>query len=146
MSPLFWFGGCGSAPSFCRYRLDVVGKSLPVLTNSDKGKFGVIVFENLDKYLRMDKWNRELLDKYCGEYGVGIVGFIPPTEQAVIQPLRGFPLLTRTRRRLKVSLKLPLSPSFLEKTESEIQKNTKNCGIRVGTAPFENTHTVRLTW
>jgi len=39
----------------------VAGKSLPVLTNLDKGRYGVIVFENLDKYLNMDKWNRERL-------------------------------------------------------------------------------------
>ena len=36
----------------------------------DKGKYGVIIFENLDRYLTMDKWNRELLDKYCRQYQV----------------------------------------------------------------------------
>jgi len=55
---------------FSRYKLEVVGKSLPILTNVDKGKYGVIVFENLDRYLTMDKWNRELLDKYCRQYQV----------------------------------------------------------------------------
>ncbi|XP_065215137.1 bifunctional heparan sulfate N-deacetylase/N-sulfotransferase [Planococcus citri] len=84
-----------------KYRLEVAGKSLPVLTNLDKGKFGVIVFENFNKYLQMDKWNRELLDKYCREYGVGIVGFIPPTEQKITEQLRGFPLVIRTRLQLK---------------------------------------------
>jgi hypothetical protein len=53
-----------------RYKLEVVGKSLPILTNVDKGKYGVIVFENMDRYLTMDKWNRELLDKYCRQYQV----------------------------------------------------------------------------
>jgi len=52
----------------------VTGKSLPVLTNLDKGRYGVIVFENYYKYLQMDNWNRELLDKYCREYSVGIIG------------------------------------------------------------------------
>jgi heparan sulfate-N-deacetylase len=53
-----------------KYKVEVVGKSLPVLTNVDKGKYGVIIFENLDRYLTMDKWNRELLDKYCRQYQV----------------------------------------------------------------------------
>lgn len=53
-----------------RYKVEVVGKSLPVLTNVDKGKYGVIIFENMDRYLTMDKWNRELLDKYCRQYQV----------------------------------------------------------------------------
>lgn len=91
-----------------RYRLDVAGKSLPVLTNLDKGKFGVIVFENFNKYLHMDKWNRELLDKYCLEYGVGVVGFLPPTEQKTVEPLKGFPLFVRTRLKLKVRRRLLL--------------------------------------
>lgn len=83
----------------------MAGKSLPVLTNLDKGKYGVIVFENLSKYLNMDKWNRELLDKYCREYSVGIVGFIAPTEETLVgAQLKGFPLLIHNNLRLKVSL------------------------------------------
>jgi len=85
--------------------VEVSGKSLPVLTNLDKGKYGVIVFENLNKYLQMDKWNRELLDKYCREYTVGIVGFNPPSEETLVgAQLRGFPLFIHTNLKLKVSL------------------------------------------
>jgi len=88
-----------------RYKVEVSGKSLPVLTNLDKGKYGVIVFENLNKYLQMDKWNRELLDKYCREYSVGIVGFNPPSEETLVgAQLRGFPLFIHTNLKLKVSL------------------------------------------
>lgn len=54
----------------------------------------------------MDKWNRELLDKYCREYGVGIIGFIPTTEQMITVSLRGFPLLIHTRQQLKVKKKI----------------------------------------
>lgn len=88
-----------------KYRLDVAGKSLPVLTNLDKGKFGVIVFENVYKYLHMDKWNRELLDKYCREYEVGIVGFFPATEQRLVNArLKGFPLSVTTGVQLKSAM------------------------------------------
>lgn len=85
-----------------KYKLEVSGKSLPVLTNLDKGKYGVIVFENLNKYLQMDKWNRELLDKYCREYSVGMVGFHPPSEETLVgAQLRGFPLFIHNNLRLK---------------------------------------------
>ncbi|XP_039293526.1 bifunctional heparan sulfate N-deacetylase/N-sulfotransferase [Nilaparvata lugens] len=85
-----------------KYKVEVAGKSLPVLTNLDKGKYGVIVFENLNKYLNMDKWNRELLDKYCREYSVGIVGFVAPTEETLVgAQMKGFPLLIHNNLRLK---------------------------------------------
>ncbi|XP_043071313.1 bifunctional heparan sulfate N-deacetylase/N-sulfotransferase [Drosophila grimshawi] len=85
-----------------KYKIEVAGKSLPVLTNLDKGRYGVIVFENLDKYLNMDKWNRELLDKYCREYSVGIVGFVSPSEETLVgAQLRDFPLFVHTNLRLR---------------------------------------------
>lgn len=85
-----------------KYKVEVAGKSLPVLTNLDKGRYGVLVFENLNKYLQMDKWNRELLDKYCREYSVGIVGFAPPGEESLVgAQLKGFPLFIHTNLRLK---------------------------------------------
>ncbi|KAI1291925.1 Bifunctional heparan sulfate N-deacetylase/N-sulfotransferase [Halotydeus destructor] len=76
-----------------KFKVEISGKSLPLLTNLDKGKFAVIIFENLEKYLNMNKWNRELLDKYCREYRVGIVGFLPPHEEHMTGvPLKGFPV------------------------------------------------------
>lgn len=88
----------------------MAGKSLPVLTNLDKGRYGVIVFENLDKYLNMDKWNRELLDKYCREYSVGIVGFVSPSEETLVgAQLRDFPLFVNTNLRLRDASLNPLS-------------------------------------
>uniref|UniRef100_A0A7R9I1I9 [heparan sulfate]-glucosamine N-sulfotransferase n=1 Tax=Timema bartmani TaxID=61472 RepID=A0A7R9I1I9_9NEOP len=85
-----------------KYKAEVSGKSLPVLTNLDKGKYGVIVFENFNKYTQMDKWNRELLDKYCREYNVGIVGFVPPSEETLVgAQLHGFPLFIHNNLKLK---------------------------------------------
>ncbi|KAF5297737.1 hypothetical protein FQR65_LT09911 [Abscondita terminalis] len=85
-----------------KYKVEVSGKSLPVLTNLDKGRYGVIVFENFNKYLQMDNWNRELLDKYCREYMVGVIGFINPSEETLIgAQLKGFPLFIYTNLKLK---------------------------------------------
>lgn len=64
-----------------KYKAEISPKSLPLLTNLDRGKFSVVIFENYNKYLRMNKWNRELLDKYCREFNVGIIGFLRPTKE-----------------------------------------------------------------
>lgn len=93
-----------------KYKIEVAGKSLPVLTNQDKGRYGVIVFENFYKYLDMDKWNRELLDKYCREYSVGIVGFINPSEENHIGQLKGFPLYVHPNLKLRDASLNPGSP------------------------------------
>ncbi|KAH1013852.1 bifunctional heparan sulfate N-deacetylase/N-sulfotransferase isoform X2 [Dendroctonus ponderosae] len=85
-----------------KYKVEVTGKSLPVLTNLDKGRYGVIIFENYNKYLQMDNWNRELLDKYCREYSVGIIGFIPAEDETYVgSQLKGFPLFIHTNLKLK---------------------------------------------
>ncbi|KAJ8941018.1 hypothetical protein NQ318_006447 [Aromia moschata] len=85
-----------------KYKIEVTGKSVPVLTNLDKGRYGVIVFENFSKYLQMDNWNRELLDKYCREYSVGMIGFITPEEETYVgSQLKGFPLFIHTNLKLK---------------------------------------------
>lgn len=85
-----------------RFKVETTGKTLPVLTNQEKGKFAVIVFENFEKYLAMHKWNRELLDKYCREYNVGIVGFIRPREDTYTgAQLAGLPLYMHTNMALK---------------------------------------------
>ena len=64
----------------------------------------MIVFENLHSYLRLNKRNRELLDRYCQQYGAGIILFSPPAEETVFDsPLIGIPDLTySTNVRVKV--------------------------------------------
>lgn len=60
-----------------KYRTEIApGKGdMPTLTDKDRGRFALIIYENILKYVNLDAWNRELLDKYCVEYGVGIIGF-----------------------------------------------------------------------
>jgi len=83
--------------------MEVAGKSLPALTNLDRGRYSVVVFENYHRYLNMDKWNRELLDKYCREYGAGVLGFFPPADRrATGVQVKGFPLYLRTKLSLRV--------------------------------------------
>ncbi|XP_058838598.1 bifunctional heparan sulfate N-deacetylase/N-sulfotransferase [Topomyia yanbarensis] len=94
-----------------KYKIEVAGKNVPVLTIQDKGRYGVIVFENLEKYLQMDNWNRQLLDKYCRDYSVGIIGFVAPGEETLVgAQLRGFPLYVHTNLRLRDASLNPGSP------------------------------------
>lgn len=60
-----------------QYRTEIApGKGdLPALTENMKGKYVLIIYENILKYTSMDSWNRSLLDKYCAEFGVGVIGF-----------------------------------------------------------------------
>ncbi|XP_032080371.1 bifunctional heparan sulfate N-deacetylase/N-sulfotransferase 3 isoform X2 [Thamnophis elegans] len=60
-----------------QYHIEIAsGKGdLPVLINKNKGKYLLIIYENISKYVNMDSWNRGLLDKYCGEFSVGMIGF-----------------------------------------------------------------------
>ncbi|XP_064810481.1 bifunctional heparan sulfate N-deacetylase/N-sulfotransferase 1-like isoform X2 [Oncorhynchus masou masou] len=59
------------------YRTEISpGKGdMPTLTDKERGRFTLVIYENILKYVNLDAWNRELLDKYCVEYGVGIIGF-----------------------------------------------------------------------
>jgi len=59
------------------------GKILPSLTHRDRGRFAVVVFEHLETYLSLDSWNRQLLDKYCRDFSVGIVAFAQPDKALV---------------------------------------------------------------
>ena len=60
-------------------KVETIGNNLPTLTHGEKGKFAVIVFENFSTYLALDPWNRQLLDKYCKNFNVGIIAFVQPT-------------------------------------------------------------------
>ncbi|ELV13433.1 Bifunctional heparan sulfate N-deacetylase/N-sulfotransferase 4 [Tupaia chinensis] len=66
---------------------------IPPLTANGKGKYTLVIYENILKYVSMDSWNRELLEKYCVEYSVSIIGFHKANENSLpsIQ-LKGFPL------------------------------------------------------
>jgi len=88
-----------------------VGKSLPLLTNLERGRFSAIIFENFDKYLKMNKWNRELLDKYCREFNVGVIGIVQSNEeQRRGIHLNGLPITIDTGVSIKDFRLNPLSP------------------------------------
>ena len=62
-----------------KYKLAYSGRNLPDLISLSKGlaKYLVIVFQDIRDFYHMDKWNRELLEKYCRQFKVGILSFLP---------------------------------------------------------------------
>ncbi|XP_029107338.1 bifunctional heparan sulfate N-deacetylase/N-sulfotransferase 1-like isoform X2 [Scleropages formosus] len=96
-----------------KYRTEISpGKGdMPTLTDKDRGRFKLVIYENLLKYVNLDAWNRELLDKYCVEYGVGIVGFFKANENSLLSAqLKGFPLFLHSNLGLKDCAVNPKSP------------------------------------
>ncbi|XP_067239310.1 bifunctional heparan sulfate N-deacetylase/N-sulfotransferase 1 [Chanodichthys erythropterus] len=96
-----------------RYRMEISpGKGdMPTLTDGQRGRFVLIVYENILKYVNMDAWNRELLDRYCIEFGVGIIGFFKANENSLLSAqLKGFPLFLHSNLGLKDCMVNPKSP------------------------------------
>ncbi|NXR28988.1 NDST4 sulfotransferase, partial [Cinclus mexicanus] len=66
---------------------------IPPLTDNGRGKYAIVIYENVLKYVSMDSWNRELLEKYCVEYSVSIIGFHKANENSSPSiRLKGLPL------------------------------------------------------
>ncbi|XP_006629242.1 bifunctional heparan sulfate N-deacetylase/N-sulfotransferase 4 isoform X1 [Lepisosteus oculatus] len=95
---------------------------IPPLTNKGRGRYALIIYENMLKYVNMDSWNRDLLDKYCVEYSVGIIGFHKANENTLpIVKLKGFPLYLHTNLGLKDCCVNPRSP-LLSITKAEVDR------------------------
>lgn len=79
------------------YKIENTGRNLPILTHNEKGRFAVIIFESLEAYVNMDNWNRQILDKYCQEYKVGMVIFVHSADEYGIEKEKvpGLPLILR---------------------------------------------------
>ncbi|CAN0072042.1 unnamed protein product [Bubo scandiacus] len=84
---------------------------IPPLTDNGRGKYTVIIYENILKYVSMDSWNRELLEKYCVEYSVSIIGFHKANENSSPSTkLKGLPLHLYNNVALKDCVVNPQSP------------------------------------
>ncbi|CAD7675685.1 bifunctional heparan sulfate N-deacetylase/N-sulfotransferase 2 isoform X1 [Vulpes vulpes] len=75
---------------------------MPTLTDHTRGRYVLVIYENLLKYVNLDAWSRELLDRYCVEYGVGIIGFFRAHEHSLLSAqLKGFPLFLHSNLGLR---------------------------------------------
>uniref|UniRef100_A0A8C2HXM5 Bifunctional heparan sulfate N-deacetylase/N-sulfotransferase 1 n=1 Tax=Cyprinus carpio TaxID=7962 RepID=A0A8C2HXM5_CYPCA len=107
-----------------RYQTEIApGKGdMPTLTDKNRGRFTLVIYENVLKYVNLDAWNRELLDKYCVEYGVGIIGFFKANENSLqSDQLKGFPLFLHSNLGLRACSVNPKSPLLLITKAREVE-------------------------
>ncbi|NXE96565.1 NDST4 sulfotransferase, partial [Menura novaehollandiae] len=84
---------------------------IPPLTDNGRGKYAIVIYENILKYVSMDSWNRELLEKYCVEYSVSIIGFHKANENSSPSiKLKGLPLQLYNNVALRDCVVNPQSP------------------------------------
>jgi heparan sulfate N-deacetylase/N-sulfotransferase NDST2 len=112
-----------------RYKVEVAQKSLPNLTHMDKGRYGVVIFERLESYLNMDNWNRQLLDKYCRDYNVGIIAFAHPDDRLFNAQVKDFPLFVHS----KLSMR-----DYQIKAESPVLRITRGGEVAHGIMPGDD--------
>ncbi|VDP14357.1 unnamed protein product [Heligmosomoides polygyrus] len=70
------------------FKAETFSKNLPLLTTAARGRYSIIIIENYYKYLNMAKWNRQLLDKYCTEYKVPLISFLPSRPNTTYQKVK----------------------------------------------------------
>ncbi|XP_019482917.1 PREDICTED: bifunctional heparan sulfate N-deacetylase/N-sulfotransferase 3 [Hipposideros armiger] len=98
---------------------------LPALTEKTKGKYILIIYENILKYINMDSWNRSLLDKYCVEYSVGVIGFHRAGDRSTQSfPGRGFPFSAHGNLAVKDCCINPHSPLLHVTKSSKLEKGS----------------------
>nr|XP_055130708.1 bifunctional heparan sulfate N-deacetylase/N-sulfotransferase 3 isoform X3 [Symphalangus syndactylus] len=110
-----------------QYHIEIApGKGdLPALIDKMKGKYILIIYENILKYINMDSWNRSLLDKYCVEYGVGVIGFHKTSEKSVQSfQLKGFPFSIYGNLAVKDCCINPHSPLLHVTKSSKLEKGS----------------------
>lgn len=76
------------AASKYSFKAETFSKNLPLLTTAARGRYSIIIIENYYKYLNMAKWNRQLLDKYCSEYKVPLISFLPSRPNTTYQKVK----------------------------------------------------------
>lgn len=46
-----------------------------------QGRYAIIIFEDMQMYLTLNQWNREIIDKYCRDFNTGMVFFTHQTHR-----------------------------------------------------------------
>ncbi|MFT7805961.1 bifunctional heparan sulfate N-deacetylase/N-sulfotransferase 2 [Arapaima gigas] len=108
-----------------KYQTEIApGKGdMPTLTESDRGRYALIIYENILKYVNLDTWNRKLLDKYCVEFNVGIIGFFKANENSLLSAqLKGFPLFLYSNLGLRDYRINPAAPLLYITQANEVER------------------------
>lgn len=130
------------AMELARFQFKVVSdsRSFPTFTHMNKGRFGVIIFETMNIYLTLEYWNRQLIDKYCREFGVGMIFFMkgPGEEDLHSEKIVDFAFTVQYNVGLKEYRLNPLSEVWRITKPGEIVGETFQ---EEGWAVFHTNHT-----
>ncbi|KAJ3609991.1 hypothetical protein NHX12_022085 [Muraenolepis orangiensis] len=108
-----------------RYRTEIApGKGdMPALTLHNRGRYALVIYENLLKYVNLDAWNRDLLDKYCTAYSVGVIGFFKANENSLHSAqLKGFPLFLHSHLALRDYRLNPAAPLLYVTRPNQVEQ------------------------
>ncbi|XP_023686036.1 bifunctional heparan sulfate N-deacetylase/N-sulfotransferase 2-like [Paramormyrops kingsleyae] len=108
-----------------KYQTEIApGKGdMPTLTEGDRGRYALVIYENVLKYVNLDAWNRELLDKYCVEFGVGVISFFKANENSLFSAqLKGFPLFLHSNLGLRDYRINPAAPLLYITQANEVDQ------------------------
>ncbi|MGH0141404.1 UNVERIFIED_CONTAM: hypothetical protein FKN15_075279 [Acipenser sinensis] len=96
---------------------------MPTLTERGRGRYALVIYENVLKYVNLDAWNRELLDKYCADFGVGMIGFFKANENSLLSAqLKGFPLFLHSNLGLRDYRINPAAPLLYITRANEVEQ------------------------
>ncbi|XP_030628856.1 bifunctional heparan sulfate N-deacetylase/N-sulfotransferase 2 [Chanos chanos] len=108
-----------------RYHTEIAPSKgdMPTLMERDQGRYALVIYENVLKYVNLDAWNRDLLDKYCAEFGVGIIGFFKANENSLLSAqLKGFPLFLHSNLGLRDYRINPAAPLLYITKPNEVEQ------------------------
>lgn len=108
-----------------RYHTEIAPSKgdMPTLMERDRGRYALVIYENVLKYVNLDAWNRDLLDKYCSEFGVGIIGFFKANENSLLSAqLKGFPLFLHSNLGLRDYRINPVAPLLYVTKPNEVEQ------------------------
>ncbi|XP_016109996.1 bifunctional heparan sulfate N-deacetylase/N-sulfotransferase 2-like [Sinocyclocheilus grahami] len=108
-----------------RYHTEIAPSKgdMPTLMERDVGRYALVIYENILKYVNLDAWNRDLLDKYCTEFGVGIIGFFKANENSLLSAqLKGFPLFLHSNLGLRDYHINPAAPLLYITKPNEVEQ------------------------
>ncbi|XP_016352889.1 bifunctional heparan sulfate N-deacetylase/N-sulfotransferase 2-like [Sinocyclocheilus anshuiensis] len=108
-----------------RYHTEIAPSKgdMPTLMERDIARYALVIYENILKYVNLDAWNRDLLDKYCAEFGVGIIGFFKANENSLLSAqLKGFPLFLHSNLGLRDYHINPAAPLLYITKPNEVEQ------------------------
>lgn len=91
---------------------------LPSFTVRNMGRYSSIIFTSFSDYFALNSWNKQLLDKYCRSFAVGMVLF-NQGEGKTTRTVKGFPFKVHTNIRQFKSYRVNRNATILRLVKAD---------------------------